>query len=68
MESRMPLHVRNQRRILVAAPASIAFHFFTPLGEQLWLDEWRPEYILPPDGVTTVGMVFTTGKGDEFTV
>lgn len=64
----MSIHVRNQRRIHVAAPAAIAFQFFTPLGEQLWIDEWRPHYVNPPSGLTTAGMVFTTGEGDRLTI
>jgi hypothetical protein len=63
-----PQHVRNQRRIHVPASADLAFQLFTPRGEELWIDEWRPRYIHPADGGTTTGMVFTTGEGEEFTV
>jgi len=68
MENTVPQNVCNQRRIVVPAPANTAFHFFTPLGEELWIDEWRPRYVYPPDGKATAGMVFTTGEGPEFTI
>jgi len=61
-------YVRSQRRILVAAPAALAFRLFTPKAEELWIDDWRPRYLRPGDGSTTPGMVFTTGEGAEFTV
>jgi hypothetical protein len=61
-------HVQNQHRIRVAAPAVRAFQFFTPTGEELWVEGWHPSYIVPPDGHTEQGMVFTTGAGAEFTI
>jgi hypothetical protein len=64
----MPLHVSSRHRIRVAAPADIAFMFFTPAGEELWVDGWLPTYIHPADGRTAAGMVFTTGSGVQFTV
>lgn len=64
----MPLHVRNEHTIRVAAPADVAFMFFTPAGEALWVAGWRPRYVHPPEGSTRAGMVFTTGEGDEFTI
>ena len=64
----MPTRIDNQRRIFVPAPADIAFRFFTPAGEQIWIDDWRPRYIDPPDGSTVAGMVFTTGEDHEHTI
>jgi hypothetical protein len=64
----MSKHVHNQGRIRVNAPAATAFHFFTPRGEEIWIDHWRPNYVFPSDGTTRCGMVFTTGEGDEFTI
>lgn len=64
----MPAQIQNQRRILIAAPADVAFQFFTPAGEQIWIDDWRPRYIHPSDGTTVAGMVFTTGEGPEHTI
>jgi hypothetical protein len=34
----------------------------------LWVDGWRPTYVYPPDGRTEQGMVFTTGRGEDFTI
>lgn len=62
------IHVRAQRELEIAAPADIVFRMFTPKGEELWIDAWRPRYIHPQDGTTIHGMVFATGDGDERTL
>lgn len=41
---------------------------FTPAGEELWVDGWRPRYVHPADGRTEAGMVFCTGEGAEYTL
>lgn len=64
----MPRHVHSSHRIVVDAPVSQAFMFFTPAGEELWAEGWQPSYIHPTDGRTEAGMVFTTGQGDELTI
>ncbi|HZH07819.1 MAG TPA: SRPBCC family protein [Lautropia sp.] len=64
----MHRQVRNQHRIRVPASADTAFMFFTPAGEELWVDGWRPMYLQPADGTTREGMIFTTGEGEDFTI
>ena len=64
----MPLHVHSSHRIVVDAPIDQAFLFFTPAGEELWVDGWLPTYLNPPDGRTEAGMVFTTGDGADHTI
>lgn len=64
----MPLQVHASHRIVVEAPVDRAHMFFTPAGEELWVDGWQPNYIHPRDGRTEEGMVFTTGEGDELTI
>jgi hypothetical protein len=64
----MSHRVEVRRRIVVEAPIDQAFMFFTPAGEELWVDGWRPTYIYPGDGGTESNMVFTTGEGDELTI
>lgn len=64
----MTVHLQSSHRIVVEAPADQAFMFFTPAGEELWVDGWQPTYVHPTDGRTVAGMVFVTGQGDEFTV
>lgn len=64
----MPNHVHASHRIVVDAPVDQAFMFFTPAGEELWVDGWQPTYLNPPDGRTEAGMVFTTGEGADHTV
>jgi len=55
-------------RIVVDAAVDQAFMFFTPAGEELWVDGWAPVYVYPRDGRTEAGMVFITGQGDERTI
>lgn len=64
----MSHRVHASHRIVVDAPIDQAFMLFTPAGEELWVDSWKPTYVHPSDGVTESGMVFTTGQGDEFTI
>lgn len=64
----MPRHLHATHRITVDAPPDRAFMFFTPAGEELWVDGWQPAYVHPADGSTVPGMVFTTGQGDERTI
>lgn len=61
-------HVRATHRIRIAAPIDRCIRFFTPRGEELWVDGWAPRYLHPADGRTQVGMVFTTGSGDAYTI
>ncbi|HZH44004.1 MAG TPA: SRPBCC family protein [Lysobacter sp.] len=60
--------IQSQHRIRIDAPADVAFMFFTPAGEELWVEGWRPRYVHPADGATVAGMVFTTGDGAELTI
>jgi hypothetical protein len=64
----MPRHVHSRHCIVVQAPVDRCFMFFTPAGEELWVEGWRPQYLHPADGRTEAGMVFTTGHGGEATV
>lgn len=64
----MPAHVHASHRIVVDAPIERCFMFFTPAGEELWVEGWQPRYLHPADGRTQEGMVFTTGTGDEETI
>ncbi|CAG4889465.1 SRPBCC family protein [Paraburkholderia saeva] len=64
----MAHRLRASRRITVDAPVDQAFMFFTPAGEELWVDGWKPTYVYPRDGRTESGMVFTTGQCDELTI
>jgi hypothetical protein len=64
----MPERSVASHTISIPAPVDQCQRFFTPAGEELWVDGWRPAYIWPPDGRTEKGMVFTTGCGDDFTI
>jgi hypothetical protein len=64
----MPRHLHVSHRIVVDAPVDRAFMFFTPAGEELWVDGWKPTYVHPCDGRTESGMVFITGQDDELTI
>jgi hypothetical protein len=64
----MPRRLHATHQIVVDAPVDQAFLFFTPAGEELWVDGWKPTYVHPGDGRTEAGMVFLTGQGDELTI
>ena len=64
----MAVTVVASRTITLPVPLAQCHMLFTPAGEELWIDEWRPRYIDPPDGSTRTGMVFTTGDGADYTV
>lgn len=64
----MPHRTHACHRITVDAPIDRAFMFFTPAGEELWVDGWQPAYLHPADGRTEAGMVFTTGQGADHTL
>ena len=49
-------------------PVAQCQRLFTPAGEELWVDGGRPNDVMPSDGRTERGMVFTTGAGDGFTI
>lgn len=61
-------HRSASHEIRIAAPIAQCQLFFTPAGEELWVDGWTPVYLHPTDGRTVAGMIFTTGSGDEFTI
>jgi hypothetical protein len=64
----MSKRVEATHCIEVDAPIDPCFMFFTPAGEELWVDGWAPSYVHPADGRTEAGMVFTTGSGSETTI
>jgi hypothetical protein len=64
----MPKQVYATHSIEINAPIARCFMFFTPAGEELWVDGWTPRYVQPTDGRTEAGMVFTTGLGAESTL
>ena len=64
----MPRHTHAIHTIRIAAPISQCQRFFTPAGEELWVDGWSPTYLHPQDGRTQPGLVFTTGSGEDYTI
>jgi hypothetical protein len=64
----MSVHIELSGRVGVAAPPADAFRFFTPKGERLWVPDWEPEYLHPPDGALAEGLVFRTRHGGELTL
>jgi len=64
----MPKHLIAQGSLAVALPIGQCQMLFTPAGEELWIDEWRPAYHHPADGRTEAGMVFATGTDDDCTL
>ncbi len=64
----MSQRTNSTHRIRIAAPIAQCHRFFTPAGEELWVDGWNPTYLFPHTGHTEKGMVFTTGSGEDFTL
>lgn len=64
----MPRHTHASHTIRIAAPVEQCQRFFTPAGEELWVDGWKPTYLHPQDGCTLSGLVFTTGSGEDYTI
>ena len=60
-------HATAEHTISLPLSAAEAFPLFTPEGERLWIADWNPHHFYPSNGETLVGMVFTTGHGDETT-
>ncbi len=40
--------------------ADAAFELFSPLGEKLWVPEWKPELLYPPAASWERGLIFRT--------
>jgi hypothetical protein len=64
----MPKYQRARHAMTLALPVGPCQMLFTPAGEELWVEGWRPCYHHPPDGRTCEGMVFATGAGEEHTL
>lgn len=58
------LRIRREAVFVVPQPVGKIFPLFTPKGEELWSDQWRPSYIFPKSGETQEGMVFVTGPAN----
>lgn len=63
----MSHHLHVEHTITVALPIRQCQMLFTPAGEELWVEGWKPTYHHPTDGRTQRGMIFSTGDGDELT-
>jgi hypothetical protein len=46
--------------LTVAGPIEQVFELFSPLGEKLWVPEWNPELLHPPDVSWARGLIFRT--------
>ena len=63
----MSRHLRAQHSVTLALPIQQCQMLFTPAGEELWVEGWKPTYHHPTDGSTRRGMIFSTGSGEELT-
>ena len=64
----MTHHSTASHTLRIDLPIDQCQRLFTPAGEELWVDGWRPAYLHPKDGRTEPGMVFTTGTGPDFSI
>lgn len=60
-------HLRAQHSVTLPLPVQHCQMLFTPAGEELWVEGWKPTYHHPTDGSTQRGMIFSTGAGEELT-
>jgi hypothetical protein len=58
------LRIRREAAFVVSQPMDKTFPLFTPKGEELWSDQWRPTYIFPKSGETQESMIFVTGPAN----
>ncbi len=61
-------HIERRHTITLPLDTAAAFALFTSKGEIAWVDDWRPEFLYPPDGEPREGMVFRTSHGGETTL
>ena len=59
------LRIRRESAFTVNQLIEKVFPLFTPRGEELWGEGWRPTYIYPKSGEAEEGMVFVTGQSSE---
>lgn len=62
------IHVDRSHVIRIDRPIEAAFPLFTPIGETVWVPDWRPVFVHPSDGTTAEGMVFLTDFDGEDTI
>jgi hypothetical protein len=60
-------HIVRTHAIEIPLGITETFALFTPRGEMLWIEDWKPDFIYPADGTTCETMVFRTGFGAEET-
>lgn len=63
-----PGQVERTHTIVIDAPVARVFPMFTPLGETVWVEGWKPEFLNPKNGATEQFMVFRTGSGASETL
>ena len=64
----MGKHLDARHAITIDLPVAQCQKLFTPAGEELWIDDWKPTYHHPADGRTQRGMIFSTGSGEDLTL
>src|SRR3990172_4006129 len=47
-------------KITLAGPVDEVFQLFSPLGEKLWVPDWNPELLHPPEVSWEAGLIFRT--------
>lgn len=52
--------------LTLAGPVDEVFQLFSPLGEKLWVPDWHPELLHPPEVTWQAGLIFRKReeKGD----
>src|SRR5262249_45979653 len=52
--------VRFVGKISLTGPVDEVFQLFSPLGERLWVPDWKPELLHPPGVSWEAGLIFRT--------
>jgi len=55
-----PATITLAGKLMVNAPVEAAFPLFSPEGERLWVPEWNPEILHPPEGTWEQAQIFRT--------
>jgi len=55
-----PKSVRLVGKITLTGPVDEVFQLFSPLGEKLWVPDWKPELLHPPGVSWEAGLIFRT--------
>lgn len=57
------MRAKFEHTTIIDVPRDDLLYMLTPKGDQVWLPDWRPNFIEPKSGETKEGMLWTTEVG-----